>query len=299
MKYIPKPKDTSDVRLPAELEWLAEEIARNVHEVWAANRIEEGWTYGEKRDDEKKTHPGLVPYDELPESEKEYDRATSQETLKLIIKMGFNVSKKREITHNAVYSMLLSLLRKSVNAELLYDRLKRQIKEVIGRHIPRELLVDGKGRVVNVLPDSLDLELPDKVVAEFKECISSEYKPAEHLQGLLERIEKMRVSLETEELKKILSKFRERLDAYALHYSEIKRPDYQLKSLRKKYEDAKRITLREHLMQDNNKDVADFAEALATYCADLCEVELSLALSRLYADMARSRQFIDIINRLK
>ena len=40
------------------------------------------------------THPCLVPYDELPESEKDYDRATSQETLKLIMKLGFDISKK-------------------------------------------------------------------------------------------------------------------------------------------------------------------------------------------------------------
>lgn len=92
--YTPKPIDTVNVELPAELLHLAEEIARNVHEVWAANRIKEGWTYGPSRDDSKKTHPCLVPYEQLPDSEKEYDRATSQETLKLILKLGFAISKK-------------------------------------------------------------------------------------------------------------------------------------------------------------------------------------------------------------
>lgn len=93
MKYIPNPVETSEVRLPEELLPLIEEMAKNVHEVWAQNRIKEGWTYGPVRDDVNKTHPCLVPYEELPESEKEYDRATSQETLKLILKSGFVISR--------------------------------------------------------------------------------------------------------------------------------------------------------------------------------------------------------------
>lgn len=92
-EYIPNPVETSDVELPEELLPLIEEMAKNVHEVWAQNRINDGWTYGPVRDDVNKMHPCLVPYDELPESEKEYDRATSQETLKLILKSGFVISR--------------------------------------------------------------------------------------------------------------------------------------------------------------------------------------------------------------
>lgn len=92
-EYIPAPVDTGDVALPAELMELAEEMARNVHEVWARNRMAEGWRYGPARDDASRTHPCLVPYDELPESEKLYDRETSQQTLKLILKSGFSISK--------------------------------------------------------------------------------------------------------------------------------------------------------------------------------------------------------------
>lgn len=91
--YIPKPADTVDVELPEELLPLIEEMAKNVHEVWSKNRMKEGWTYGPVRDDVNKKHPCLVPYEELPENEKEYDRATSQETLKLILKSGFEISK--------------------------------------------------------------------------------------------------------------------------------------------------------------------------------------------------------------
>lgn len=91
--YTPNPIDTSSVVLPEELAPLAEELAKNVHEVWAKTRIEQGWTYGDTRDDLRKQHPCIVPYDKLSEGEKEFDRNTSQETLRLIIKLGFKITK--------------------------------------------------------------------------------------------------------------------------------------------------------------------------------------------------------------
>lgn len=91
--YIPQPIDTKDVKLPDELILLAEEIAKNVHEVWAEGRMKDGWRYGEKRNDVGKLHPCLMPYEELTEKEKEFDRNTSQETLKMIIKLGFKIVK--------------------------------------------------------------------------------------------------------------------------------------------------------------------------------------------------------------
>ena len=89
--YIPQPINTKDVVLQKELIPLAEEIAKNVHDVWSEGRIKDGWKYGEERNDAEKLHPCLVPYEELTEAEKEYDRNTSQETLKLIMKLGFKI----------------------------------------------------------------------------------------------------------------------------------------------------------------------------------------------------------------
>lgn len=93
-KYIPKPIDTSDVELPEELYPLLEAMAKNVHEVWAQTRIAQGWKYGPERNDAEKRHPMLIPYEDLPEEEKVYDRNTSVETLKLILKLGFRIEKK-------------------------------------------------------------------------------------------------------------------------------------------------------------------------------------------------------------
>lgn len=92
--YTPKPIDTSGITLPESLRALTEKLAENTHEVWAAGRIKEGWTYGEERNTEKKTTPCLVPYSELPESEKEYDRNTAMESIKLMIKLGYEVREK-------------------------------------------------------------------------------------------------------------------------------------------------------------------------------------------------------------
>jgi ryanodine receptor 2 len=91
MNYDPKPIDTSELSLPESLGELLELLAENNHDVWAATRLAQGWTYGPARDDPARKHPCLVPYDELPEKEKEYDRKTVVETLKAILSLGYQI----------------------------------------------------------------------------------------------------------------------------------------------------------------------------------------------------------------
>ena len=91
--YIPNPIDTTNISLGGDIVALSEILAKNTHEVWASGRIAEGWSYGDVRDDKKKQHPCLVPYEELPESEKNYDRATSLESLKVILSLGYTINK--------------------------------------------------------------------------------------------------------------------------------------------------------------------------------------------------------------
>ena len=93
LPYTPIPHNTSDIRLSPELLEVTEQIAAYVHDVWAQQRMTEGWRYGPERNDERKEHPGLVPYIELPENEKEYDRQTALGTLKVIELLGFKVVK--------------------------------------------------------------------------------------------------------------------------------------------------------------------------------------------------------------
>lgn len=96
-KYIPQPMDTSDIQLPEELMPLVEQMAKNVHEVWAQSRLEQGWIYGIERNDVLKHHPCLIPYEDLPEIEKAYDRDTAIGTLKLMVKLGFKISKDTSV----------------------------------------------------------------------------------------------------------------------------------------------------------------------------------------------------------
>lgn len=95
MTYAPETIETMHVKLDSGLMELVERLAENNHNHWARKRIDEGWHYGIKRDDDAKEHPDLVPYDQLPESEKEYDRKTVIEVLKAIIALGYEVRKAR------------------------------------------------------------------------------------------------------------------------------------------------------------------------------------------------------------
>lgn len=91
MSYKPRVIDTSKVEMPTSLHDLLEHLSENVHDIWSRERFAEGWTFGEQRDDENKKHPCLVPYADLPESEKEYDRKTAAETIKAIMALGYKI----------------------------------------------------------------------------------------------------------------------------------------------------------------------------------------------------------------
>ena len=92
MTYQPRPIPTDHVTLPDSLFAITEQLAASTHDIWARQRLAEGWTYGPKRDDAQKQHPCLVPYSDLPDSEKEYDRKTAVETLKAIVALGYGIN---------------------------------------------------------------------------------------------------------------------------------------------------------------------------------------------------------------
>ncbi len=94
--YKPAPIETSEVELDSELDELIEQLAESNHDHWASQRLKEGWRHGSSRSDPEKTHPGLVRYEDLAESEKEYDRTSVVETLKAIIALGYEVKRRSE-----------------------------------------------------------------------------------------------------------------------------------------------------------------------------------------------------------
>ncbi len=94
--YNPHPVDLSDVVLTEDLNGLREAIAENAHEIWAQNRKAEGWTYGPERNDELRQTPDMLPYSQLPDSEKKYDREMAMQTIKLLKKLGYDLIKRED-----------------------------------------------------------------------------------------------------------------------------------------------------------------------------------------------------------
>jgi class 3 adenylate cyclase len=116
MSYTPEPRDTADVQLPNGIIRLTEQLASNAHENWAAQRIKDGWKYGPSRDDVRKEHPGLVPYEELPESEREYDRRTAMETVRAIISLGFKLEREDDTGETDASSQFADALEAMLGA---------------------------------------------------------------------------------------------------------------------------------------------------------------------------------------
>lgn len=94
MNYVPRPIDTDAVAVPDGLLALTERLAEHTHDVWAAQRVAQGWVYGPARDDANKRHPCLVPYADLPEAEKEYDRRTALGTIKAVLALGYAITRQ-------------------------------------------------------------------------------------------------------------------------------------------------------------------------------------------------------------
>lgn len=97
--WRPQPIDTSGIELPESVLGERETLSRQAHDIWAAKRLKDGWRYGKTRDDDKQTHPNLVPYDELADRDKAYDRELIDGTLRLLIKLGFRIDRPPPITH--------------------------------------------------------------------------------------------------------------------------------------------------------------------------------------------------------
>lgn len=89
--YIPKPLDTSTVELEDCLLELTELLAKHAHDLWAEQRFSDGWKWGPIRCDTARTHPCLLPYEDLPEGEKLYDRNMALGTIKAVIASGYRI----------------------------------------------------------------------------------------------------------------------------------------------------------------------------------------------------------------
>ncbi|XP_023168844.1 ryanodine receptor isoform X8 [Drosophila hydei] len=90
--FVPKPVDTTGVSLPSSVDQIKEKLAENIHEMWALNKIDAGWTWGEQREDYHRIHPCLTQFEKLPAAEKRYDNQLAVQTLKTIISLGYYIT---------------------------------------------------------------------------------------------------------------------------------------------------------------------------------------------------------------
>jgi hypothetical protein len=101
-EYEPEPIPVDHVVLSAEILALIERLAENAHDIWAAERLLQGWTHGPARDDARKQHPCLVPYQRLPENERDIDRAMISQSIRAMIALGVTISRDSESGHDSV-----------------------------------------------------------------------------------------------------------------------------------------------------------------------------------------------------
>ena len=80
--------------IPKELAGVVETLAERAHEHWAQQRMQDGWTWGPERDDRARRHPCLVPYGQLPESERDYDRRVAIGVLKALLELGYRITRE-------------------------------------------------------------------------------------------------------------------------------------------------------------------------------------------------------------
>ena len=91
-RYEPSP-DVSGVCLSDEIMADVETIAKSVHDEWQRQRTKAGWGYEGQTDGGK--HPAMVPYEDLPEVEKDIDRATVLQTIRMLHHLGYSIHKER------------------------------------------------------------------------------------------------------------------------------------------------------------------------------------------------------------
>jgi class 3 adenylate cyclase len=132
VEYKPTPFEVCGVNLSRDILELTELLARNTHDRWAKLRFAEGWRQGPERSDQRKEHPGLVPYEQLSEAEKEYDRQTVLEAIKTLLAMGYvieppgRIDRESNASSSRLQSELQDLEASAAQSQVTLQRLWRE-----------------------------------------------------------------------------------------------------------------------------------------------------------------------------
>uniref|UniRef100_A0ABM5FAI2 Ryanodine receptor 3 n=1 Tax=Pogona vitticeps TaxID=103695 RepID=A0ABM5FAI2_9SAUR len=110
--YKPAPLDLSEVKLLPSQEVLVDKLAENAHNVWAKDRIKQGWTYGIQQDLKNKRNPRLVPYSLLDERTKKSNRDSLREAVRTVAAYGYNIEPPdQELADHTVQRVSIDKIR--------------------------------------------------------------------------------------------------------------------------------------------------------------------------------------------
>lgn len=180
------------------------------------------------------------------------------------------------------------------------DGIAKEMKTLIDSRIDSDLSIekikDSDGKILRVIPDWLNPDLAESIVSKYRDTIQLRFNKESCLPGVLHHIEKLTWSQGVDDMIDHLETFLAMLTLASKHCAEINHPDLPDFDLKDKYEAAKRVTVREKLMGDNDKDVLEFRNALTDYVREWCQVEMYAHLSRLYSEMASDIRLHEIIS---
>lgn len=221
---------------------------------------------------------------------------TKQEYFSILLKRDFIqyiLLKEPEYTDKEISRKLMS----KIDVDLLYDRIKVHIPVILDKYLSPLKIKGENGKDVEVLPDWLKVDIVYDIVDEYKNLIAEEYKTINFMPAILAHIERLTWAQGVDDMAHNLRRFVNDLLKMSTHLAKITPAYPHHYELKEKFEAAKHISIREFLMQDNYKDIADFLEAVTLYCRDLCGIALSLQISQLYWDIAHSNEITGLIDK--
>lgn len=190
-------------------------------------------------------------------------------------------------------------LNQDIEANTLYHSFKSCIKPLLDKYFNSPELKDDSGKTVERLPNWLDNNLPGKIVAEYQALIDQKFPAINFIPQIIEHIERLTWLQGVDDMAHNLKNFIDSLNRTSEHFRKISPTRSVNYDLTEKYEAAKRITVREQLMQDNCKDVEEYIDTLRLYSRDLCEEIISNKLARLYCELAKSTQINALIDKFE
>lgn len=320
--YIPHPIDLSDIELDGRLTELREAIAENAHEVWAENRQKQGWSYGPKRDDDNKETPDMVPYSDLPEAEKLYDREMAINTLKLVQKLGYEVFKKAMVDDEQRRLALIVrrvMLRTDIPdvkrlTTMLYDEvminesgsfmtlskmLERQAGIILGSYLNPALIIKDD-EPVNTLPPQLTPQIVDEItdrLVEFQKSESVTHAIGQIMDTIYGAIEKLGWHYGVTHLPETITGFREKLKGQIRIFNDSINLITPLTDLQPLYQAAARITIAERIRNDNHEDISEYFRALYDNALKMCTRQNAIFSRNLLSDIIASREIEAIIDK--